>query len=58
MFSLVDKAEDFSLEDSLSDRSERLLPRGEGGARIYRGFCKIVRKSKITVTERKPDILS
>ena len=35
----VDKTEDLSLEDSLGDRSERLLPRGKGGARTYRSFC-------------------
>ena len=32
-------AEDLSLEDSLSDSTERLLWRGEGGARICRSFC-------------------
>ena len=37
---------------SLSDSSGGLLWRGEGGARIYRGFCnkdKVVRTSKVTI---------
>ena len=38
MFYLADKTEDSSLEDSLSDRSEGLLQRDKGEARIYRSF--------------------
>ena len=38
MFYLVDKTEDLSPEDSLSDSSEGQLQRGKGGAGIYRGF--------------------
>lgn len=37
--------EDLSLGDSLSNSSEGLLQRGEGGARIYRSFLKT--KTKI-----------
>ena len=49
MFYLVDKTEDFSPEDSFSDRSVGPLQRGKGGATIYRGFCnknQAVRTSK------------
>ena len=39
MFYLANKTEVFSLGHMISDSSERLLQRGEGGARIYRSFC-------------------
>ena len=32
--------EDFSPGDSLSNSPEKLFSRGNGGARIYRRFCK------------------
>ena len=32
-------SEDLSPEDSLSDRSEEVLQRGKGGARIHRSFA-------------------
>ena len=43
MFYLMDKTEDLSPEDSLSDGSEGLLPRGKGGARIYRSSAIKIR---------------
>ena len=36
-------SEDFSPGGSLSDLSEGLLQRGQGGARICRSFCKRIR---------------
>ena len=45
-------AEDLSLEDSLSYSSEGLFQRGNGGARIYRSFCKN-KKTKIKTNKKK-----
>ena len=39
MFYSVDKTEDVSPEDSLSDSSEGTAPKSKGGARMYRSFC-------------------
>ena len=39
MFYLADKTEDLSPGHGISDRSEELPQRGQGGARIYRSFC-------------------
>ena len=53
MFYLVDFLRISTLGGSLSDSSEGLLPRGKGGARIYRSFCsndQVVKTSKITVS--------
>ena len=49
-------SEDLSPEDSLSDCSEGLLRRGQGGTRIYRGFCnknQVVGTSKDYVKENQ-----
>lgn len=49
MFTWPNNCENLSLEDSLSDSSERLLPRGNGRARGFRRFAttiKVIRTSK------------
>ena len=45
------QTEDLGPEDSLSDSSEGLLPKGKGGAGIYRRFCskKQIEHQNITV---------
>ena len=37
---MADKIENLSPGCSLQDSSERLLPRGKEGARIWRRYCK------------------
>jgi len=47
MFYSVDKTEDISMEDSLSDSSEGLLHKGKGGVRMYRSSATKTRYSNI-----------
>ena len=56
-----DLSEDYSPGDSLSESSEEMFQRGEGGATIYRSFCwkkNIVKHQKITANHKKTDLSS
>ena len=59
IFYSVDKTEDLSLGDSISDNSEKLLLGGDGGARIYRSFCnkdQVVKTSKYYCYEKSMEV--
>lgn len=59
MFYLVNKTEDLSLGNSISDNSERLFRRGMGEARTLWEFLhqnQVVRTSEITFNKGKPAI--
>ena len=43
--------ENLSLGGRISDSSEGLVQRGEGGARIYRNFCK-KKKNQVVKTSK------